>query len=98
MINWLISIGAVLIISLISLIGVMALWFKDKQLEKILLYLVSFSAGALLGDVFIHLIPEAIEETGLSLSVSALILFGIILSFIVEKFLRWRHCHIPTST
>ena len=97
MINWLLSIGAVLIISLISLIGVMAIWFKDKQLEKILLYLVSFSAGALLGDVFIHLIPEAIEETGLSLSVSTFILFGIILSFIVEKFLRWRHCHIPTS-
>lgn len=98
MIIWLFSIAAVIIISLISLVGVITLWLKDKQLKKILLYLVSFSAGALFGDAFIHLIPEAIEETGFGLPISALILFGILFSFTVEKFLRWRHCHIPTST
>lgn len=98
MITWLVSISAVVIISLISMVGIMALWLKEHQLKKILLYMVSFSAGALFGDVFIHLIPEAIGETGFGLSISGLILFGIIFSFIVEKFLRWRHCHIPTSS
>ncbi len=98
MINWLLAIGSVVIISLISLIGIATLWLKEQQLKKILLYLVSFSVGALFGDAFIHLIPEAIEETGFGLSISLFILFGIFFSFIVEKFLRWRHCHIPTST
>ncbi|MCW3998173.1 MAG: ZIP family metal transporter [Candidatus Bathyarchaeota archaeon] len=98
MITWLLSISAVIIISLISMVGITALWLKEQQLKKILLYMVSFSAGALFGDAFIHLIPEAIEETGFGLSISALILFGILFSFIVEKFLRWRHCHIPTSS
>ena len=98
MINWLLAIGSVVIISLISIIGIATLWLKEKQLKKILLYMVSFSAGALFGDAFIHLIPEAIEETGFGLSISLLILFGIVFSFIVEKFSHWRHCHIPTSS
>lgn len=98
MINWLFSIFSVIIISLISMIGVIALWLKENQLKRILLYLVSFSAGALFGDAFIHLIPEAIEESGFEVSISVFILFGVLFSFIVEKFLRWRHCHIPTSS
>lgn len=98
MITWLLSISAVVIISLISMVGIMALWLKEHQLKKILLYMVSFSAGALFGDAFIHLIPEAIEETGFGVSLSIFILFGILFSFILEKFLRWRHCHIPTSS
>lgn len=98
MITWLLSIVSVLVVSIISLIGIATLWLKEEQLRKILLYMVSFSAGALFGDAFIHLIPEAIEVTGFGLSISLLILFGILFSFIVEKFLRWRHCHIPTSS
>ena len=97
MITWLLSIFSVVIISLISMIGVMTLWLKENQLKKILLYMVSFSAGALFGDAFIHLIPESIEESGFEVSISLFILFGVLFSFVVEKFLRWRHCHIPTS-
>lgn len=70
---------------------------KEENLKKTLLYFVSFSAGGLFGDAFIHLIPEAVGESGFGLHVSLYILIGIIVSFIVEKFLQWRHCHIPTS-
>jgi zinc and cadmium transporter len=80
------------------MIGILILWLKEQILKKILLYLVSFSTGALFGDAFIYLIPGAIEENGFGLSISALILCGILFSFIVEKFLQWRHCHIPTSS
>jgi len=59
--------------------------------------MVSFSVGGLFGDAFIHLIPEAAEEVGFGLSMSSCILFGLTSSFIIEKFLHWRHCHIPTS-
>jgi zinc and cadmium transporter len=98
MIAWILGLTSVIVISAISLVGVLVLWLKDQQLQKILLYLVSFSVGGLFGDAFIHLIPEAIEEGGFGISVSLLILLGILFSFVVEKFLQWRHCHIPTSS
>jgi len=89
----LISVGAV---SLISLIGLVTLPIKEQKLKSLLLYLVSFSAGALFSDAFIHLIPEAAER-GLELKMPMYILSGIIASFILEKLIQWRHCHIPTS-
>lgn len=96
MIVWLYSLASVIIISLISLIGVSTLSLREQELKKILLLLVSFSAGGLFGDAFFHLIPEA-AENGFGIHVSIYILLGIILSFFIEKFLQWRHCHIPTS-
>ena len=59
--------------------------------------MVSFSAGALFGDAFIHLLPDVIEEVGFGLNISLYVMFGIGFSFIIEKFIHWRHCHIPTS-
>lgn len=86
---------SVLVVSLISFIGIFTLSIKTKLLNKILIYLVSFAAGALLGDVFLHLIPELIEENNFTLQTSFLALGGILLFFIVEKIVHWQHCHIP---
>jgi len=97
MVVWLYSLVSVILVSLLSLVGVLTFSLKEENLKKIVLYLVSFSAGGLFGHAFIHMIPEAVEETGFGLQVSLYILIGIIASFIVEKFLQWRHCHIPTS-
>jgi len=94
---WLYSLVSVVIVSLISLIGVLTFSLKEENLKKMLLYLVSFSAGGLFGDAFIHLIPQAAEKSGFGISISFYILLGIVISFVVEKFFQWRHCHIPTS-
>ncbi|MDP7244094.1 MAG: ZIP family metal transporter [Flavobacteriales bacterium] len=94
---WIYSLISVIIVSLISFVGILTISIKADKLNKILLYMVSFSAGALFGDVFIHLLPEVVEETGFSLWISFYLMFGIAFSFIVEKFIHWRHCHIPTS-
>ena len=88
---------SVLIVSLISFVGVLTFSIKTDKLKKVLLYMVSFSAGALFGDAFIHLLPEIIDEVGFGLEISIYVMFGIGFSFIVEKFVHWRHCHIPTS-
>ena len=61
---WIYIISSVLLVSLISFVGVLTLSIKTDKLRKILLYMVSFSAGALFGDTFVHLLPEAIEEFG----------------------------------
>jgi len=62
-------------------------------MQKILLFLVAFSAGSLIGDAFIHLLPEALAENKNELMLSIAILSGIMLFFLLEKVLRWRHCH-----
>ena len=86
------SLIASLVISSVSLIGLSFLSVKKKVIKKITLFLVSFAIGALLGDAFIHLIPESFESN-LTISPSVLILIGILLFFILEKFLLWHHCH-----
>jgi len=81
-------------IALIAFIGIFTLALKDKVLNKILLILVSLSAGALMGGAFLHLLPEAIEEAeGTNFNVFLFVLIGFILFFIIEKVLHWRHCH-----
>ncbi|MCR4369215.1 MAG: ZIP family metal transporter, partial [archaeon] len=89
---WIFAIGSVLAVSLISLIGLFTLSLNQEKLGNYLHALVSFSAGALLADAFIHLLPEAIEAHGFGLEISVTIIAAIIFSFIVEKFIRWRHC------
>jgi len=93
---WLYSLVSVFIVSLIALVGIMTLSINVDRLKKFLIYMVSFSAGALLGDAFIHLLPELAEE-GLTLNYSLTILFGILLFFSLEKVVHWRHCHIPIT-
>ena len=90
--NLFFSLLSVLIISLISLSGI-ALFFLNKKIsQKINLLLVSFAIGALLGDTFIHLLPKAFQSLN-SLSVSLLTIGGLLVFFILEKILRWHHCH-----
>ena len=92
------SILSVLVVSLISLIGLASISIKEEKLRKILIYLVSFSAGALLADAFIHLLPEAVEENGFTLKISIYILLGMGLSFVIEKIIHWHHCHHTHSS
>jgi len=95
---WIYSIASVIVVSLISLIGVFTLSLKQETLRKILLFLVSFAVGGLFGDAFIHLLPESFEKLGTKLSTSLYTIAGILIFFILEKFIRWRHCHSPSSS
>jgi len=85
--------ASILLVSSVSLVGVFTLGIKEKKLQKILIYFVSFSTGALIGDVFIHLLPELIKKNGLTLQFSLWILGGITASFVLEKVVHWHHCH-----
>ncbi|MEA3272846.1 MAG: ZIP family metal transporter, partial [Patescibacteria group bacterium] len=72
--------------------GIFALFLKEKLLNKILLTLVSLSAGAMMGGAFLHLIPEAIEKMP-GISSYVWIIVGFTVFFFTEKLLHWRHCH-----
>lgn len=84
--------GSVILMSLISLIGVIAFLFKGKYLDSVFFVLVSFATGSLLGAAFLHLLPEAVEESS-GLMTFGSVLFGIMIFFLLEKFLYWYHCH-----
>lgn len=83
---------SVFIVSLISLIGVITLAVREKLLKAILFSLVAFSAGALIGGAFLHLIPEAIEKSSMD-AVFIYVILGFVLFFVLEKYFYWRHCH-----
>lgn len=85
--------ASVALISLISFVGAVTLVLNRSLLHKGLFILVSLAVGALLGDVFVHIIPEAFEEIGDPTLVSLAIIGGIIAFFILEKALHWHHHH-----
>ena len=94
---WIYVFVSVFLISSISLIGAFTLALKPELLKKLLFYMVSFAVGGLLGGAFVHLIPESVEEIGGITEASLLVLAGILFFFVLEKFVLWRHCHVPTS-
>lgn len=86
---------SVIAVSLLSLLGVVFFFFEQRAVKRTLLYVVSFSTGALLGDVFMHMLPEMAESDPASFPKGMLlVLTGILFSFVIEKFVRWRHCHL----
>ncbi len=89
---WVYSLLAVLVVSLVSFAGAITLAISEQKLQRWLLYLVSFSAGALLGDVFLHLLPE-MAENGFSVILGLYLLIGILVFFILERFILWQHSH-----
>jgi len=56
--------------------------------------LISFAVGALLGAVFLEILPHALRQTNSIESLAATILGGILLFFVLEKLVLWRHCHV----
>ena len=82
---------SVAVVSLISLVGVFALSLREDVLRKYIFIFMSIAVGALLGDAFIHLIPEALEDSTNATLTSILVIVGIIFFFILEKFLHWHH-------
>ena len=91
---WAYPLGSVILVSLIAFVSLALLSLRKAFLEKILLFFVSLAIGALLGDAFLHLLPEALEAGLEPRTFSLYALTGILLFFIIEKFLRWQHRHL----
>lgn len=79
------------VVSLISLVAIFSLSMKEELLRKYIFIFISLAVGALLGDAFIHLIPESFEIFSQSDKVGLLVISGIFIFFILEKFMHWHH-------
>ena len=65
---------------------------KDSARAKLIPWLVSYAVGALLGVSMLALLPTALEDLP-SQRVFTTLLLGILLFFLLEKLVLWRHCH-----
>jgi len=86
-----------ILVSFISLIGAIIFYLREQILNKILLFLVALSAGALIGGAFLHLIPEAVYRAGLEeaaiFKTFLYLILGFCTLFILEQFISWHHHH-----
>ena len=90
---WIGSLTSTMVVSIISITGIFFLALKASKLQKIVFVLVSFAVGALLGNVFFHLLPESFEAIENTSVIALLVMAGILSFFVMEKFLHWHHGH-----
>ena len=83
--------ASVVLVSFVSFVGIFMLSLQEEKLRKYIFIFISLAVGALLGDAFIHLIPEAFSEIKDVMLASILIISGILIFFALEKFLHWHH-------
>ena len=86
-------IGSGLLMSAIALVGSITLVLSQQTLQRILLPLVAFAAGSLLGGAFFHMIPAALAAGMTDMVVYSLLLAGFAVFLGLEQFLHWHHCH-----
>lgn len=79
--------------SSIALSGSITLIMKEDILKKILLPLVAFAAGSLIGGAFFHMLPVAIGEISSLNHVFLSLTLGFVSFLILEQFMHWHHCH-----
>lgn len=84
---------SVITVSLIAFIGIIFVGLDERALKRVLMSLVGFSSGTLLGGAFLHLLPEAVEEDATRITTFYYVILGIVIFFALEKFFYWRHCH-----
>lgn len=84
---------SVTLVGAVSLAGLLTLSMGEALVRRLAIFFVSFATGALLGDTFIHLVPQIFAQARgpATVRASLLILAGMLLFFIVEKLLRHQH-------
>jgi len=83
---------ATIIVSLFSLVGILALSLREETLHKIMFFMIAFSAGTILGAALFDLLPEAVEHLEGSV-VYVYVAVGFVAFFFLERFIYWYHGH-----
>jgi len=87
---WIIGTGVLM--SAIALIGSVTLLLQEATLRSILLPLVAFAAGSLIGGAFFHMIPAGMVKYGHNETFYVWVLTGFTLFLLLEQLLHWHHC------
>lgn len=87
-----------LAMSAVALVGSVTLILPQRTLQRIVIPLVAFAAGALFGGAIFHMLPESITLLGNRLAVFVWFTGGFATFFVLEQWLRWHHCHRVTGS
>ncbi len=90
---WITVAGVVM--SLLALVGGLALLLPDRLFDRVVPPLVALAAGTLVGGALLHMLPGAVAEMGNTLEVYLFVLAGFFVFLLLEQFLHWHHCHRP---
>ena len=87
----------IVVFSLLGSVGAVAgaallLLFPERTRKTLLPCLLSYATGTLLGAAFLGMIPKGVEQAA-PLPVTSTVLAGIVVFFVLEKIVVWRHCH-----
>ena len=88
--TWIVA--ATLLGGMIS-VGVAAVFALNAKITQVPV-LIGYAVGTLLGAAFLELLPHAFSIADSPEQLAATILFGILLFFVLEKLVLWRHCHV----
>ena len=84
--------GSGLLMSAIALVGSLTLLLRPAVLERLLLPLVAFAAGSLVGGALFHMIPAAVVALPMMRAL-LWVAIGFTIFFGLEQFLHMHHCH-----
>lgn len=92
---WIVLGGVVM--TMIAMVGSVTLLLRPETLERLLLPIVAFAAGSLLGGAFFHLLPAGLEHGTSALGTGVAVVAGFTVFFALEQFLHWHHHRRPGS-
>ncbi len=87
------ALASTTLVGFVSLCGIIFFLMNDRLLRRVLYLFLSVSTGVFLGNVFLHMLPEIFEQGGITIAIGLTIIGGMLTSFVLEKFIHWRHCH-----
>ena len=90
---WIVVFG--LLMSCIALVGSVTLVVKESTLNRLLLPLVAFASGSLIGGAIFHMLPAAVDHMGNRIGVYVWFAAGLLAFLVLEQLLHWHHCHRP---
>ncbi len=91
---WIPTLLSVLFVSLLGFVGVLMLVARPLRSHSVLIAVIAAAAGTLMGDAFLHLLPEAVEAQGaFAPRLGFLALAGFLVFFLFESVIRWQHAH-----
>lgn len=86
-----------LAMSSIAFIGGLTLILKEPTLKRLIVPLVAFASGSLIGGALFHMIPASVEKMAGAFEIYLWIAAGFVVFLILEQLLQWHHCHKAVS-
>jgi zinc and cadmium transporter len=91
-------VGSGVLMSALALTGGITLMLSEAARQRLMLPLVAFAAGSLIGGALLHMIPAALGHGAPAGTTLFWVLGGFGVFFALEQFLHWHHCHRASTS